>query len=80
MVNVHFFDSYALIEILKDNPNYRKYSEEPIITSPLNLGESYYAYLKIGRQLEFFRAVDGMNIEVISVTSDDCYQAMTFRY
>ena len=42
----YFFDTYALIEITKRNPNYLRYSEEPISTGFLNLIEFYYANLR----------------------------------
>ena len=42
----YFFDTYAIIEIIKENKNYKPYSREEIITSILNLGELYYALLR----------------------------------
>src|SRR3989344_7746962 len=41
-----FFDTYAIIEIIKGNENYEKYKECGKITSMLNLLELYYALLK----------------------------------
>lgn len=43
---VFFFDSYAIIEILRGNRRYRRYADADIITSQLNLFEVYYALLK----------------------------------
>jgi hypothetical protein len=43
---VFFFDSYAIIEILRGNQGYRRYADADIITSQLNLFEVYYALLK----------------------------------
>lgn len=40
-----FFDTYALIELVKGNPNYLKYSEDIIITTQLNLIEFYYSLI-----------------------------------
>ena len=42
----YFFDTYAIIEIIKENKNYDPYGQEDIITSILNLGELYYALLR----------------------------------
>lgn len=42
----YFFDTYALIEIIRKNPNYKKYLGEELMTSILNLGEFYYSLLK----------------------------------
>ena len=41
----YFFDTYAIIEIIKSNENYLPYREEDIFTSLLNFGELYYALL-----------------------------------
>ena len=38
-----FADTYALIEILKGNPNYEKYSERSLITTEFNIFELAYA-------------------------------------
>jgi predicted nucleic acid-binding protein len=35
MVN-YFFDSYAIIELLKRNPNYKKFEDFPLITTVFN--------------------------------------------
>ena len=42
----YFFDSYAIIEIIRENENYLRFKDEEIITSILNLGEVYYYLLK----------------------------------
>ena len=41
-----FFDSYALIEIIKGNKSYKKYLKERVILTKLNLMEIYYSILK----------------------------------
>ena len=41
----YFFDTYAIIEIIKENKEYEIYKEEIITTSILNLGELYYFLL-----------------------------------
>lgn len=41
-----FFDTYALVEITQNNPNYIKYFEELITISIFNLVELYYSLLK----------------------------------
>ena len=38
----YFFDSYAVIEILKENPKYFRFRDEPIILSIQNLAEIYW--------------------------------------
>jgi len=43
----YFFDTYALIEIIKGNPGYKEYKKEEIITTRLNLMELYYSLLRL---------------------------------
>ena len=40
---VFFFDTYAIIELLKGNPNYKPYSRAVRVVSKLNLFELYYS-------------------------------------
>lgn len=42
----YFFDTYAIIEIIKENKSYKKYLDEEITTSHLNIGELYYFLTK----------------------------------
>ena len=44
---VYFFDSYAIIEIIKGNANYYRYADATIVTTKLNLFEVYYTLLKL---------------------------------
>ncbi|MBI2151588.1 PIN domain-containing protein [Candidatus Woesearchaeota archaeon] len=47
----YFFDSYALIEIIKGNPKYFKYSEKAVIITWLNLVEvAYSTFLDHGEE------------------------------
>lgn len=45
---VFFFDSYALIEIYEGNPKYEKYKEAKIVTSFLQVYETYYSLIRNG--------------------------------
>ena len=42
----YFFDSYAIIEILRGNPEYRKYLDFDLVTSTLNISEVYYSLIR----------------------------------
>jgi len=42
----YFWDSYAVIELLKNNPSYKKYGEEEVIMSFLNLVEITYSVFR----------------------------------
>ncbi len=40
-----FFDSYAIIEIIKENPKYKIYVNEEVVISLFNLAEIYWSVL-----------------------------------
>lgn len=46
MEKVFFFDSYAIVEIIKGNPNYKSFTNVNIITTKLNVFEVYYGLLR----------------------------------
>lgn len=75
----YFFDTYALIEIIKSNKNYLPYCEEEIFTSLLNLGELYYALLiQFGEHTaeEWRKKLEG---SYLAVTEDVIVKAMVFK-
>ncbi len=45
MNEVYFFDAYALIEILKQNPVYKPFANIKFVTTRLNLFEVYHKLL-----------------------------------
>lgn len=46
MDEIFFFDSYALIEIVKGGENYSPFTKSDIVTSKLNLFELYHILLR----------------------------------
>lgn len=44
--SLYFFDSYAIIEMLRNNENYKKYDSARVLLTKLNLFEVYYAILR----------------------------------
>ena len=76
----YFFDTYALIEIMKNNPNYIKFIDENITTAKFNLAELIYAAIMEngeGFAKSIFDRFRGAEIEV---SDDVLFKAMTFRF
>ncbi len=47
-----FADTYALIELLKENPNYEEYSQADLVATEFNIFELTYALFRdFGRNL-----------------------------
>ncbi|WP_297535105.1 PIN domain-containing protein [Thermococcus sp.] len=61
----YFADTYALVEILKGNPNYEKYSSAELYTTEFNLLELSYALV---RDFGVERAEEILEIVKSSVT------------
>lgn len=46
MSETYFFDTYALVEIIKGSENYKKYKDSKIVTTLLNLMEFHFSVMK----------------------------------
>ncbi|MBM3308629.1 MAG: type II toxin-antitoxin system VapC family toxin [Candidatus Altiarchaeales archaeon] len=70
MNEVYFFDSYAIIEVLRGSKSYRRYLKADIITSQLNLFEVYYAILKQSKKHaeEFIKLYEGYTVPYTTQT------------
>ncbi len=76
----YFFDTYALFEITDRNENYRRYFEEEIITSTLNLAELFYGFLKEGKD-SLIPGWKGKIKKLVSIIdADTVTAAVTFKF
>ena len=76
---VYFFDTYALIEIIKGNPNYKDYINEEFITTRLNLMELYYSLLRLFDEKIANHYFDIFLPSCIPIINDAIKAAMKFR-
>ena len=76
----YFFDTYALIEILNDNPRYFDYKDLSILTGLLNYGELLYHIMKEGKEKQSARFMFAIRKSVLQVGIFDMVEAMKFRY
>lgn len=75
----YFFDSYALIEILLENDNFRKYLNAPIIITILNQIEiTYYFLIHYGEQ-KAEEICSMLKDYVVEISKDDMINALKFR-
>lgn len=76
-----FGDTYALIELLKGNPNYEGYSQSDLVTTEINILELTYALFRdFGRDetanvITFIR----FKIEIVPAEDSDYLNASEFR-
>lgn len=76
----YYFDSYALVEILKGNRNYSKYEEEILFTSAANLGEVRYYTLRSGEAEKYEKAISRMRPDLLETTRKDWEKAAETKY
>jgi len=76
----YFFDSYAIIEIIRENKNYLKFKDEALTTSILNIGEVYYYLLKDKdeKTADYWHSL--LIKSAMLVDSDIIVKAMKFRF
>jgi len=76
----YFFDSYAIIELIKGNEKYNFVQENIIITSSMNLAEVYYALLIIENKEIADKIINSLNVELIEISSEIALKSALFRF
>ena len=76
----YFFDSYAIIEIIKNNANYNKFKDLPIITSALNIAEVHYFLMEFAGEIEADKIIQSLNINLMEQSKEVVVEASKFRF
>ncbi len=75
-----FFDSYAILEIIGQNPEFSRFADERVITNALNFSEVYYSLLRIyNKQTADFWAKN-LDFEFIEITPEIGVEAAQFKF
>ncbi len=77
---MYFFDTYAIIEVVKGNSNYSPYMEETIFTTINNLAEVYYYFLRETNKETADQSIAKLDISFVEITEDNAIEAASFRY
>ena len=81
MTKILLFDTYALVEIYKGNPNYKKYeSGFKIILNNLNLLEFAYFLIKSGKENEISDYFDKMLKFNVDYDKEDLTKAAKMKF
>lgn len=75
----YFFDSYAIIEIIKKNVNFEKYLNEDTNLSIFNLAETYYSVLNNYDEKKANEVYEAYKGGVVDLTDEIVKEAMKFR-
>ncbi len=76
----YFFDTYAIIETLKNSQSYIRFNDIEIVTSAFNISETYYFFLEyLGRQKadEIF---EKLKVNLQEADRETAIKASLFRY
>ncbi|MBS3075714.1 PIN domain-containing protein [Candidatus Pacearchaeota archaeon] len=76
----YFFDTYAIIEIIKGNENYNHLCDWNIITSLMNLAEVYYALLLIYNKETVDNLLKNFNFEFLEINPQIAKESAIFRH
>ena len=76
----YFYDSYAIIEIIKENENYLRFKEDIITTSVLNLFEVYYYLLRVYNEKTADFWMNRFNFNFLEINPELSVKASKFRF
>lgn len=79
MNNIYFFDTYALIEIIRGSQNYKPYIDCGIITTIFNLAELNYNLKKEMSKETANKHTEKFSEFAVSVSIEDIKQAMDLK-
>ena len=77
---IYFFDTYALVEVVKGTSNYEKYKTSTIITTLLNLMELHYSCLQDLGGERAKTIFDSLKEFAVDFEEQDVINANIFRY
>ncbi len=79
MADKFFFDTYALVCLIQNNPNYAKFRESIILTTQFNLVELYYSVLKDYNEKTARDIYNKFKNCIVAVDDETIFKAMGFR-
>lgn len=79
MDDVYFFDSYAVMEIMKGNPNYQSYIDTNIVLIKENIFEVYFSVLRQIDEETADEILEEYYPHVIDFDEDTIKEAAKFR-
>ncbi len=77
---MYFFDSYALIEVIKASSTYDKLRQSAIITNALNIAETHFFLLERFPESQANKMIEGLNSKLLEITQDIAMAAASFRF
>ena len=79
MSEIYFFDTYAFFEIIRRNPNYKKYEDVNVITTIFNLAELNYGLKKEKNEKVADEITEKYRFFLVDGTLDDVKEAINLK-
>ena len=76
----YYFDTYAIIELIKLNPDYNRFDGLKIVTSVMNLAEIYNIFLKDKGRKDADEFFEVCNFKFLEISPKIMVEAVRFRY
>lgn len=76
----YYFDTYAIIELIKDSDSYQKFKKEIIITGALNITEAHYYLTEFLSEKEADYLINQLNLSLLDLDKDIAVEASKFRF
>ena len=77
---MHFYDTYAFMEMGKGNPAYTPFENQPFITSVMNVGELYVIFLREEGKEAADKWFVTFTAELLEITPEVMMRAVYFRF
>ena len=75
----YFLDSYAIIEILKSNPNYERFSDVALVSSRINLVEVAYHLLESFPKEKAAEIISSLKFSILEIQEKQITGIAVFR-
>ena len=79
MLDTYFFDTYAIVEIIKGNENYKQYLDKNAVLTQLNIFELFYNLMKDFGFKIADEIVDKYYISVVDYGKEVIKEAILFK-
>ena len=76
----HFFDSYAILEIIAQSPGYIAFKDEAIITTALNIAETHYILTGKAGEAAADDIINNLDLSLLELNKSIAVEASKLRH
>ena len=79
-MNKYFADTYAYIEVLKDNPSYHRFKKSVFLTSQYTVAELAYFFIRQDQEPTAIQVASRISDDVINASLPTLLRAMKLKF